>query len=262
MVGVLVVINKFLLSLSLVLSSLVLGQEKAIVLATDPWEPHYGPDLPEGGYLTEICKQAFEKSGFKVEVRFVPWKRAFEWAKNGKYGGILGGFYKKEREEFFLYSSPISRSIMALYIKKGSFIPTKYKTLEDLKGYLIGVVRGYHYSDEFSAATYLTKREDVHSEKNLNLLFLGRIQIIAGDRLVLKSLTNKFYQKYKGQLIELSPPLKENPLHIMISRKIDNADEVKIAFENGLAQLKKSGEIAEIMKKHGFGESDSTISLE
>ncbi|NYZ68886.1 transporter substrate-binding domain-containing protein [Endozoicomonas sp. SM1973] len=174
---------------------------------------------------------------------------------------MLGGFYKKEREEYFLYSTPISKSIMALYTKKGSDVLLEYKSLEELKGYLIGVVRGYHYTDSFAAASYLTKLEEVHSEVNLKLLYLNRIHIIAGSRLVLHNLTERKFSEYKGQLIELKPPLKENSLYVLFAKQAERAKVFQKAFEKGLVKLKQSGKIAEIMAKHGFADMD-VIGLE
>ncbi|MCP4111389.1 MAG: hypothetical protein GY749_38640, partial [Desulfobacteraceae bacterium] len=51
-------------------------QEKSIVLATMNWEPIYGKSLPEGGVFTAVTREAFRRGGYRLDVKFVPWKRA------------------------------------------------------------------------------------------------------------------------------------------------------------------------------------------
>ena len=48
----------------------VVAQDKKIVLATDPWPPFYGPDIKNGGYLTEIVKESFKRVGYDCKVEF------------------------------------------------------------------------------------------------------------------------------------------------------------------------------------------------
>ena len=46
---------------------------RTVELATLTWPPFYGPDLPEGGPVTELVRAALNSQGHRLEVRWVPW---------------------------------------------------------------------------------------------------------------------------------------------------------------------------------------------
>ena len=79
---------------------------RLVKMATAPWAPYYSPDLPNGGYIPDITREAFKRVGYDFEVEYMPWKRALEMSRKGRYDGILGVFYSEERGEYFIFSLP------------------------------------------------------------------------------------------------------------------------------------------------------------
>ncbi len=239
----------FLLSAS-VLSPPASAQKKIITLATDKWEPFYGPDIKNQGYFIEITKEAFKRKGYDCKIEFVPWKRAFETAKRGQFDGVLGIFYKEKRTAFFEYSIPISESRMVFWAKKDRRI--SYNSLSDLKPFKIGYVYGYFYNTAFEEADYLTKIKAYNTEVNIKLLIQGKLDlIIASDKVVYYLLQNKF-GKMAGSVKPLNKPLAVNRLHIVISKRIDNSLLIIENFNRGIDEIKRDGTFEKIMKKHGF----------
>ncbi len=50
-------------------------------------------DLEGRGFMTELIIEAFARVGHDVTVKFLPWKRALESAKSGKYDGMFTVWY-------------------------------------------------------------------------------------------------------------------------------------------------------------------------
>ena len=227
------------------------AENKKVVLATDCWEPHYGSDLENEGYFTEITKEAFKRVGYNCEVSFVPWKRALELAKRGQYDGLLGAFYSKERTEFFEYSTPIYEEKL-VFFSKNDKIKKEYSSLQDLKGYIIGTVRGYHYSDEFNNAKYLIKDTATRASDNIRRLMLGRLDLILASQFVVIHTVRKKYPDHVNTLIKLDPPLVTHKLYVPISKKNRKHKQIVQDLNLGLKIIKEDCTFDNIMKKHGF----------
>ena len=228
----------------------IVAQEKKIELATDTWHPYYGPDLENGGFLTELAKEAFKRTGYDCEVKFVPWKRAFEVAKIGNYDGLLGAYFTEERLEFFVYSEPLSEVKVTFFSKKGRNIT--YRELKDLSPYMIGIVRGYHHTDEFETADYLTKIETADTENNLRILLAERIDLILESRKVVLYLLQEKFPENITDVEAIEPPLQIHKLHVVISKKSPDYEQKVQDFNRGLQMLKEDGTYDVILKKHGF----------
>jgi polar amino acid transport system substrate-binding protein len=223
------------------------GQEQ-MNLATDCYEPFYGPELKNKGVITELASEALKVEGLVMNVDFVPWQRAYVMAKDGKYHGLLGALYTKERKDYFLCSEKIFDISIGLFAKKKKGI--NYKKLEDLKRYKIGVVRGYNYTDEFDNANYLNKVESSTAEKSVNLFINDRVDIIAGPKMVIECYIKKEFSSYEED-IEYIGELEVRPLHILISKKLENSDYYIKKLDDGLKKIKENGVYEKIIKKHG-----------
>jgi polar amino acid transport system substrate-binding protein len=227
------------------------ADNKKIVLATDVWEPYYGPDLINKGFFTEITKESFKRVGYNCVVCFVPWKRALELGKSGKYDGLLGAFYSIERTEFFEFSMPICEEQLVFFSKKNT-IKKKYSSLHDLKGYIIGTVRGYHYTDEFHNANYLTKDVATKTVDNISRLLLGRLDLVLASKLVFLHILRNDYPEIMNTLTRLEPPLVTSKLHITISKQNQNYKQIIQDFNKGLKMIKEDNTFDNILKKHGL----------
>ncbi|MBA4369803.1 MAG: amino acid ABC transporter substrate-binding protein, partial [Desulfobacterium sp.] len=109
--------------------------ENFLSFATLEWEPYIGKNLPNQGYVAEIVKLAYEKAGYRVEYKFMPWARVVMMTKNGKFDGYLPEYYAEELRENFLVSDPFPGGPLGLFKRKNETIV--YKTIQDLKPYKI-----------------------------------------------------------------------------------------------------------------------------
>ncbi len=108
----------FLISvLILVLSNIAIAEEKKVSLVTEPaWVPYYGRELKNGGYLTELTRQAFKAKGYSITVDWKPWARAVKESESGLYDGLLGTYYSEERAIKLAFSKPIDKDEIVFFL--------------------------------------------------------------------------------------------------------------------------------------------------
>ena len=119
---------------------------ETITLATLNWLPSFGEDLPEQGYFSALCREAFRRAGYELELKFIPWIRALEMAKYGYYDGVMGAYYNDERTRYFHFTDPIYQIREVFVVRKGFSV--EYSELEDLMGMSVGIIKGYSYESE------------------------------------------------------------------------------------------------------------------
>jgi polar amino acid transport system substrate-binding protein len=239
----------FGLALSLA-GSLCLAGERKLDIVADNYPPYYGEDLRNGGVMTEIVVEAFKRAGYDVEIRFKPWKRALEEAKTGMRDGLYTVWYRKEREQWFVYSDPIPPpSEIGFYKRKDTDI--SFETFEDLKPYTIGVGRGYATPPGFDEASVKTSLA-TDDEQNLRKLHKGRIDLALTDKLVAKYVIDSKIPAAIPDLEWLPPTLHVETNHLALSKKANDHATILADFNRGLREIKADGTLQAIMVKHGF----------
>ncbi|MCX7217651.1 MAG: transporter substrate-binding domain-containing protein [Burkholderiales bacterium] len=130
------------------------------------------PLSPQTKALFDYLEDALQ---FQFEIRRVPWKRAVESAQNGD-GMIFGISKTPERLRQLAFSVPIySEQTLLITRCESNF---RFKSLQDLKGQTLGIVRGTSYGEEFDQQkNILFKVEDDtgNTPARFNKLRLGRM---------------------------------------------------------------------------------------
>ncbi|MCP4135829.1 MAG: transporter substrate-binding domain-containing protein [bacterium] len=241
----------FITVLILIFSNMVIANEKNVSLVTEPsWAPFYGKNLKNGGYLTEIIRQAFKVKGYNITVDWKPWKRAVVESEMGVYNGLLGTYYNKERAKKLAFSDPIDKDEIVFFSKKGRGI--KYKKLTDLEPYVIGTGVGFTYTKEFDSADYLKKYPVVYTEQNIRKLLSNRIDLFVDSKKVVLHIIKKKLPKHIGALEILTPELETQYFHIGFSKKNPHHKQLVKDFNQGLKIIKKNGTIDAIKKLYGI----------
>jgi polar amino acid transport system substrate-binding protein len=239
----------FALALSLA-SSLSLAGEGKLEIAATEYPPYYGKDLENGGFLTEIVVEALKRAGYDAEIKFLPWTRAFEGTKAGKHDGLYSVWYRKEREEWCVYSDPIPpANETGFYKRKDKDI--SFKTIEDLKPYTIGVGRGYGLPPGFEEASLKISRVK-DDEVSLRKLHKGRVDLVLTDRILAKFIIDTKIPEAVTDLEWMDPPVQVEIQHLVFSKKAGDYAARLVAFNRGLAEIKADGTLKAIMAKHGF----------
>ena len=176
-------IKRLLVLTALIFFSAVLGHaENKIILATLDWEPYIGQDLKNQGYVAEIIREAYKRSGYEVKIKFTPWARTVNLSKTGQVDGYFPEYFADEVKSHALFSDPFQGGPIGFFKRKDNKI--SFQTLQDLKPYKIGVVRDYVNTKEFDDADYLVKEAVNNDLTNLRKLIGRRIDLTIGDKFV------------------------------------------------------------------------------
>lgn len=227
-----------------------IANEKTVSLAVLDWKPYAGEELEKFGFGSQVLIAAFKRVGYNVTFNFMPWVRALKDTEIGKYDAVCYGYHSDSRSKIYALSNPFIESSLVFYKHKDSNI--SYRSLQDLKPYRIGLVRGYVNTEQFDAADYLIKEEVSNETLNLKKLLNKRVDLILIDKFVAQYLINTVFYKNKPDFELISPPLKIHPLYVMFSKQVKNYDQKLKDFNNGLEQIIADGTRSKIMEAHGF----------
>ncbi|MDQ7836385.1 MAG: transporter substrate-binding domain-containing protein [Humidesulfovibrio sp.] len=241
------------LSTLLLLFSLTLASSAwagSVKLATLDWEPYISHAMPGNGFVAEVVREAFKRQGQDAKFEFMPWARVVAVAKKGEVDGYLPEYYAKELEKDFLLSDPFPAGPLGFFKLKSKAIT--WKTLDDLKPYSIGVVRGYVNTAEFDARKDLKKDEVDEDTLNLRKLVAGRIDLMVADKYVGLYLAKKDIPGDASKIEFMSPVLENKELFVCFPKSKPGSKALRDAFNQGLSSMKADGTLKAIMQKNGF----------
>ncbi|HED15502.1 MAG TPA: transporter substrate-binding domain-containing protein [Gammaproteobacteria bacterium] len=226
----------------------VLAAPNNLQLAADAWPPYVDPSLPEQGLAMDLVKTALQRAGYTNTVHISSWDRVLEGAQIGVYDVIVAAWHSKQRESFLYFSEPYFKNKILLLKNRATSI--RYKKLDDLNKYVIGVIANYAYDHDFDNSRVLNKIPDTQLIRNLIKLRQLQIDLTLDDELVLLYAMNKYMPKGAKELEFLQPPLALRSLRIGISKK--NPDHRKIAarFDKAIQDMIKDGSYQKILEKH------------
>jgi polar amino acid transport system substrate-binding protein len=222
-----------------------------ISMVTTEWSPYYGSKLKNGGVITELVVAAFKKVKHSASIQYFPWKRALHLVRRRRSDLVMGAYYTKKRATIYYFSAPFYRVTVGLVALKEKEI-TKYSSLRDLTFYRIGIANGWANSKEFDTANYLRKDKATSQLLNIRKLFNNRVDMIAISFGVFKYEISQMKRYNISKVVFLSPALAQNTLHLMMSKKIEDHQQIIKDFNQGLKIIKRNGTYKRILAKHGF----------
>lgn len=225
------------------------ANDRVLKLASTEYPPYYNKTMEGNGFITQIIAAAFAESGYDIDVTFLPWARALESTKAGKYDGLFTVRYREDRTEFFAYSDPLPPNKIGFLKRSASTID--FDTLADLKDRRIGIVRGYAVPPEFDDVGLVTIPADNNVE-NLRKLMRNRIDLIVSDRAVaLHTLTTELGVP-SADLEWLDPAINTEIQYLVFPKSTSDHETLMAGFNAGLATVTADGTVARIIQESGF----------
>jgi polar amino acid transport system substrate-binding protein len=218
--------------------------EETITIATLEYHPWTGKNLKFNGFVNHVIAEAFKRKGYTVKFIYLPWKRGVIETKHGNYSALSYVYLSKDREKEFYLSDPISEEKIVFFHLKSNPIKD-WETLDDLNTYKFGATRGYTYTKEFWQAAE-SKRINVDitdsDRQNFKKLFAGRIDIFPSGLVNGYSVLQKEFDVSKSHLMSYHPkPLSKTTGHLAFTRSRKSSEDIRQAFNQGLAELKQEG---------------------
>lgn len=250
-------IFRYLLSAFLLLNASVGFSADKIVIAADRWCPfNCEADSPLPGFMIEVATEVFAEKGIEIEYIEMNWSRAIQEAKKGHINAVVGAF-KGDVPGFVLPEQELAILGNTFFVHKDS--NWQYQGVESLQGHQLAAISGYDYGDELrdyiqnnsaDSVTMLGSEQPLH--RGIQMLSLKRIDMLVEAEPVFwytANLLNKADQfKVAGSAKEFEKS------YIAFSPVLDDSQEYAQILSDGIARLRKSGELQQILSKYGMAD--------
>jgi len=218
--------------------------EKIIVYST-VYPPYQIDDNGKlTGVNTEIIRAIFHNSGVPFEIKYVPWSRAQRIVGDDsrKNSAIYCLAKTKQRERKYKWVGVYFYQKVDFLTLKNSGV--KIDSRDDVKKYIIGLVRGDMMTEQLKSQGYLNRYEIVRDDiLNIKKLFKKRVQAI-----VTSELAAKYIAKENGldpNQIEAQYEASTDGFNLALSQK--TPDEVYRKLKTSLNKLLNDGTIKKII---------------
>lgn len=165
-----------------------LTHAETLTLTSLEWPPYSSASMPQYGASVAVVSAALNAVGHHLEVEFYPWERAVYLARHDtRYAGYFPEYFFDT--DSLLFSSSIGSGPLGFVERRDT--PINWHELQELKPYVIGVVRGYVNTPELDnmIANGELKAEMVSNDlQNLGKVGLGRVSLAVMDRYVFQYL--------------------------------------------------------------------------
>lgn len=222
---------------------------QSVRLTNGEWPPYLGQQLPYKGIASRIVAEAFALQGIAVDWEFYPWARALQMAERGQRDGSAVWMRNSKRAATFFISDPVVESGYYLFHRKDySF---DWSQVADLQGRRLAGTRGYDYGDAFQqaeASGQLLVNRVTNDETAFRQLIAGRVELLPMDKVVAFNMLHLHFSAAERAQLSFHPkPLRTDSLHLLLSREIPGNAELIVRFNQGLAQLRESGKVAQYL---------------
>lgn len=244
-------VRSLLLALTTALWVATGTRAEPLLIQVDAGNPPFmysvGGTETSAGIYSSVLYAAFLRLGLPVVVKAVPWKRALLELDRGAAG--VGGIYKNaERAAKYDYSDPIFVERIAVFYNTTR--PMEFRSIRDLYGKRIGVIRGWSYGDDLDLARKYEEvivEEASGDQQNFRKLAYGRLDAVlaiveAGERVLEEGGGDLAYITMARTL------LASNPAHLAFSKAADQQETLKL-FNRELAAMKRDGSFSKIFQQ-------------
>lgn len=227
------------------------AQAETLRVTGSLWSPYLDPELDQGGLAVDLVRTALARAGYDIEASMENWTRAYEGTAVGVYDVVAAVWQSERRLDDLVFSEAYLLNDIVFLTRRGVLVD--YRTLSDLTGLRIGVVRDYAYDEKFDTHPDLYRVVNNHLIQNLLLLRQGRLDVIVGDKWSILHQISVFMPEDVSAFNMLPQPLARRALRLGVSRSNPKANEIAAAFDQAIAAMKEDGSYGEIVRRHTAG---------
>ncbi|MCG7563981.1 transporter substrate-binding domain-containing protein [Pseudoalteromonas sp. McH1-42] len=219
---------------------------ESIRIATGEYPPFTGSKLVDDGFVNHLIRQVLAEAGLSAEFVYLPWKRSFQAAQQGKYDMASYWVCEREYQQHFYCSDELYRGQLLLYFRAETPLP-QWHSIDDLKSYRIGAILGYEYVPEFHQAMQKGELDVImvsNDRLNLNMLLNDRVDLILLSDTAMQSLLAEHFPSMPKDQIQAHPkPFLNYRAHVLFPKSIASSSALRERFNASLKKLKASGEV-------------------
>lgn len=231
-----------------------------IKLGTDEWCPYVCNPLTDDGhegYLVDIAKAVFMKSGAEIQTFLLPFTRNVRLTRQGKLDGLIG-VYRGDVPDFIFPPDHQGLGINTFYVNKNThWTYTNILSLKKVE--TINLIASYDYGNN-SFTKYINQNPhkflaltgENTVERNIKLTINGRTTAFLEDNQVALYNINKLgFNKQIKTAGTLGNALK---VYIAFSPKLPKkqADLYGKILTEGIEDLRASGELQTILENYNL----------
>lgn len=228
---------------------------ETITLLADPWCPYNcepGSDRP--GFMVEIAREAFALAGHDLDYQALNWMRSLYRVRQGEAHGVIGAIPAEAPD--FIFGPPLGTYLDTVAVRRGETLDLA--SPNPLEGKVVGAINGYEYVG--SVADYVREHGDDRSKvqfvsgndplaQNLEKLLTGRVDVVAEVELVL---LHKIAEQGMAGRVEVMRAEEPEEIFIAFSPALEAPPRLVRDLETGLAVLRRSGRLEQIMARYGL----------
>ena len=242
-------LHRALALVGLLLLSHSVGAQK-LRLVADAWPPFTDSTLVNGGLATDIVTTALARAGYASDFEQVPWARAMLGISEGRYDVLINAWYAEERTHVGQFSAEYLLNRVRFIKRKDAAI--EFDNLQQLYAYPVAVVRGYAYAKAFDEDAQMQKIPVHNFAMAVRMLAADRVKLTLEDEYVARYYLARESPKVRNAVEFLPKPLSENSLHILVSLKNPEHEQIVAGFDREIAAMKADGSYERLLKAHGM----------
>ena len=207
------------------------------------------------GSLIDIVEQIFKAKGMAVDYREMPWARAKSEAASGAVDALIGAV-PGDAPELVHPREPIGYSQICFYTRKDS--TWTYQNIDSLKAIKLGILRDQAYWPEVDKYIEANKNDTkliytqsahMYLESNFDMLGHKRIDATLDDANVAAYLLKR---KNLARDFKVAGCLQGAAVYVAFTPAKAEAKEMVKVIDEGMDQIRKSGELSRILEKYGL----------
>lgn len=239
---------------ALALSIPVLADQVSI--RADVWYPMNGdPGSGNQGFMIDIAEKVLTANGHTLDYKAMPWERALDQVRAGKFDCVVGA-YKSDAPDFVFPQEHWGLDSTGVFVRADDSF--QYTDLASLTGRKVGVIKGYAYDDDLNNAIASDKKTFKAAaggnalESNIKKLTGKRLDSVIESTAVFSAKASEIGMVDKTKLAGVIGD--KSPIYIACSPNKPSSGGLVKMFDEGLAKLRASGELASIMGKYGMSD--------
>jgi polar amino acid transport system substrate-binding protein len=225
---------------------------KLRIISPDYWCPlscQVGAE--QEGYTIDILRAIFEPRGYQVDFTNTNYSRALKLVRKG-LADVIPSTIKAEAPDFVFPQLSIGSNRFCVYARENH--NWSYDLPHDLADHKVVVVQSYDYGEQLSVwLDANTQQVDRLTGGDLvgrmiRMVHLGRVDVLIEDEFMV----NHYFRQHPH--LKLKKVGCESPVYTYIGLTPSNPNSLRTAqiFDEGLLELRKSGELDTIMKSYGL----------
>jgi polar amino acid transport system substrate-binding protein len=228
-----------------------------LTVASDSWCPYICDDQQSPGYIVELVRDVFQQNNINFKFESLPLARAMRFAESNQIDIVLG-LTKEQIVEHKLGKSSLSVGRTSLDFFVTADNPWRYNSNAELIKYLgqnkkIGIIKSYNYGDFFNALIkskpelFYVSHGNSPLEINLNLLNLGRIDILIGNN---NTVSYNAGPESRLNLVHAGNDDEIGLIYVGFAPYIKPA--IIQMLDQGIVDYRKSGKLKILLDKYGI----------